>query len=112
VARLKPDLKSNLNSNGLEYFQTVLNFDRLEKYISMLGKNQIKYGFEALEEGNNFLYRDLLRFGMNLKLKFREVYMSQKQGKIPWINLGLWNLMKLGQQLPLYTLLKGKIRSK
>jgi hypothetical protein len=34
--RFKPDLKSYPNSNGSKHFQTISNFDRLEKYISML----------------------------------------------------------------------------
>jgi hypothetical protein len=112
VARFKPDLKSNPNSNGSKHFQTISKFDRLEKYFHLLRKIEIKYGFEDLKEGNNFLYRIFLRFGMYLELKFKEFCMSRKQGKIHWINLGLWNLMKLGQQLPLYSLLKGKISSK
>jgi hypothetical protein len=32
-----------------------------------------KYGFEDLEEMNNFLHRNFLRFRMDLELKFREV---------------------------------------
>jgi hypothetical protein len=36
-------------------------------------KIKIKYGFEVLEEINNFLHRHFLRFGMDLELKFREV---------------------------------------
>jgi hypothetical protein len=62
----------------------------------VLRKIEIKYGFEALKEGNNFLYRIFLIFGTYLELKFREVCMSRKQGKIHWINLGLWNLMNFG----------------
>jgi hypothetical protein len=41
-----------------------------------LEKIEIKYGFEALEEGNNFLYRNFLRFGMDFELKFREASTS------------------------------------
>jgi hypothetical protein len=36
---------------------------------------EIKYGFEALEEGNHFLYRNFLRFRMDLELKFEEASM-------------------------------------
>jgi hypothetical protein len=39
-------------------------------------KIEIKYGFEAPEEGNNFLYINFLRFGTDLELKFREFCMS------------------------------------
>jgi hypothetical protein len=45
-------------------------------YIPELRKIEIKYGFEDLEEGNIFLYRNVSRFGMNLELKFREDSMS------------------------------------
>jgi hypothetical protein len=38
----------------------------------LLRKIEIKYGFEALEEGNNFLYRNFLRFRTDFELKFRE----------------------------------------
>jgi hypothetical protein len=38
----------------------------------LLGKIEIKYGFEDIEEINNFLHRNFLRFGMDLELKFRE----------------------------------------
>jgi hypothetical protein len=41
-----------------------------------LEKIEIKYGFEALEEGNNFLYIKFLRFGMDFELKFREASTS------------------------------------
>jgi hypothetical protein len=77
-------------------FQTVSIFSRLGKYSPLLRKIQIKYGFEALKEGNNFLYRNFLRFGMDWEYKFREICMSQKHVKIHWINLELWDLMKFG----------------
>jgi hypothetical protein len=82
TAWFKPDLKSNLNSNGSKHFQTVSNFDQLEKYFPLLRKIELKYGLQAPEEGNNFIYRNFLIFGMYLEVKFREVCMSQKQGKL------------------------------
>jgi hypothetical protein len=48
---------------------------------------------------------------MDFELKFREALMSWQQGKIDWNFLGTRILMKLGQQLPFYTLLEGKINS-
>jgi hypothetical protein len=48
-------------------FQTVSTFGLLEKYFPLLRKIEVKYDFEALEEGNNFLYRNLLRFRMDLE---------------------------------------------
>jgi hypothetical protein len=82
-----------------KWFKTFSNCFKLwsiRKVLSLAQKIEIKYGFESLEEGNNFLYRKFLRFGMDLELKFREFCMSQKQGKNHWINLGLWNLMTFG----------------
>jgi hypothetical protein len=43
----------------------------------VLGKIEIKYCFEDLEERNNFLHRNFLKFGMGLELKFREVSMLE-----------------------------------
>jgi hypothetical protein len=42
----------------------------------LLRKIEVKDGFEALEEGDDFLYRNFLRFGMDLELTFRGVCMS------------------------------------
>jgi hypothetical protein len=42
----------------------------------LLIKIEINFGFEAPEEGNNFLYRNFLGFRMDLELKIREVCMS------------------------------------
>jgi hypothetical protein len=61
-----------------------------------LEKIEIKYGFEALEEGNNFLYRNFLRFRMDFELKFREASTSWISIEIHWKILELWNLMKFG----------------
>jgi hypothetical protein len=57
-------------------FSTVSNFDRLEKYFPLLRKIEVKDGFEALEEGDDFLYRNFLRFRMDLELTFRGVCMN------------------------------------
>jgi hypothetical protein len=48
---------------------------------------------------------------MDFELKFKEVSSSRKQGKNDWKFLGIRILMKLGQQLPFYTLLQGKLNS-
>jgi hypothetical protein len=48
---------------------------------------------------------------MDFEQKFRETSMSWKQGKFDWNFLGIRILMKLGQQLPFYTLSKEKINS-
>jgi hypothetical protein len=76
AAQFKPELKANPNSNGSKHFQIVSNFDRLEKYFPVLRKIEIKFGFEALEEGNNFISRNFLKFRIDFDLKFREASMS------------------------------------
>jgi hypothetical protein len=48
---------------------------------------------------------------MDFQQKFREALMSWKEGKNDWNFLGTRIFMKHGQQLPFYTLLKGKINS-
>jgi hypothetical protein len=48
---------------------------------------------------------------MTFEQNFREASMRWKQGKIDCNFLGTRILMKLGQQLPFYTLLEGKINS-
>jgi hypothetical protein len=73
-----------MNSNGSKYFQTVSNFGWLEKCFPELGKFEIKYGFEALDQGNNFLYRNFSIFEMELELKFREASVSWNQGIFDW----------------------------
>jgi hypothetical protein len=47
---------------------------------------------------------------MDLELKFRGFSKSRNQGKFDWQFLGTRILMKLGQQLPVYTLLQEKIK--
>jgi hypothetical protein len=55
------------NSKVSNKFQTISNFGRLENYFPRLRKIEIKYGFEDLGEMNNFLYRNFLKFGMDLE---------------------------------------------
>jgi hypothetical protein len=43
-----------------------------KKSLSELKKIEIKYVFEALEERNNFLHRNLSRFESDCELKFGE----------------------------------------
>jgi hypothetical protein len=68
AAWLKPVLKQIPNSNLSNKSQASSNFGQLEKYFLGLRKIKIKYGFKGL--GRHFL-----RFGMGLKLKFREFSM-------------------------------------
>jgi hypothetical protein len=70
--RAQPYLNKNPNSNGSKQIQTIPIFGRSEKYVPLLGKIEMKYDFEDLEEINNFLHRNFSRLGMNLKLKLRE----------------------------------------
>jgi hypothetical protein len=76
-----------------------------------LGKFEIKYGWKVFQIRNNFPYTNFLRFEMDLELKFRESSMSWQQGKIDCNFVGTRILMKLGQQIPFYTLLEEKINS-
>jgi hypothetical protein len=59
-----------------KWFETFSNFDQFKKYFPFLKKIEIKYGFKALEAKNNFLYRNFLRFGMDMELIFIKFYMS------------------------------------
>jgi hypothetical protein len=53
-------------------FQTRSNIDRLKNDLPELENFEKKYGYEEFEEGNNFLHMNVLRFGMDFKLKIRE----------------------------------------
>jgi hypothetical protein len=57
----------NLNSN-----QTCSNFILSKHDLPKLKKFGIKYGFEGFDERNIFLHRNLSRFEIDFKLKFRE----------------------------------------
>jgi hypothetical protein len=49
-----------------------LNFISFEEDLPEFEKFEVKYGFEDLEEMNNFLHRNFHSFGMDLELKVRE----------------------------------------
>jgi hypothetical protein len=55
--------------NSIQIFS---NFDRSEQHFPVLKKIEIKYGFECLEETNNFLHRNVFRFEMDFELKIWE----------------------------------------
>jgi hypothetical protein len=42
----------------------------------VLGKFEIRYGFEGFDEKSNIPYRNSLRFGMDFELKFQEASMG------------------------------------
>jgi hypothetical protein len=46
---------------------------------------------------------------MEFELKIQGSFYELKSKENHWKNLGLWILMKFGQQAPGYTLLQGKI---
>jgi hypothetical protein len=50
-----------------ELFQKNSNFDQSKFDLPALQKFGIKYGFEELEEMNNFLHTIFSRFGMGFK---------------------------------------------
>jgi hypothetical protein len=100
-------------SNQFKYFQIQLNRAQTDLFqigLSQLKKFEIKYVWKVFEIRNNFPYNDFLKFEMNFELKLREASMSWKQGKIDWNFLGTRILIKLGQQLRFYTLLRRKIK--
>jgi hypothetical protein len=57
-------------SNG---FKFAPNFDRFKRCLPVLQKFKIKYVWEEIEIGNNFLYRNISRFEMEFELKIREL---------------------------------------
>jgi hypothetical protein len=88
--------------NGLNRFkiQTVWKcskfskFDRSKFDLPELQKFEVKYGFEDLKKVNNFLHRNFFRFGMEFKLRIREI------SKLEFVRihysffLELWTWMK------------------
>ncbi len=58
---------SNQIQTDSNRFQNLLNFDRSEKNLPELQKFEIKYGYEGVEEGNNFLHMNFSRFEMDFK---------------------------------------------
>jgi hypothetical protein len=66
-------------------------------------KIEIKYGFEYLEEMNNFLHRNFLRFRMDLELKFMEVSSLEFDRIYYSFFLKLWIWVKLGLKVAVST---------
>jgi hypothetical protein len=67
--QIKP-IQNNSNefefkSNPFKLFLSKLHLHKLEKF-------KIKYCFEGFDERNNFLHRNVSRFEMDFKIKFRE----------------------------------------
>jgi hypothetical protein len=62
-------VESNKNSNliGFKRFQIASNFDCPKNALPELKFFEIKYGFEGLEKMNNFLHRNVFRFGRDLE---------------------------------------------
>jgi hypothetical protein len=54
-------------------FKFTSNFDSFKRYILVLQKFQIKYGWNDLEIGNNFPYRNFSIFEMEFEIKIREL---------------------------------------
>jgi hypothetical protein len=60
---LKKQISNPVKIKRFKWFQIPLNFDCFNR--TFLGsKNLKKYGFEDLGEMNNFLHRNISRFGM------------------------------------------------
>jgi hypothetical protein len=114
LSREKKERKRKRKQNQFKFeidTSNLLKLDLIQTGPFQLKQFEIKYGWKAFEIRNNFSYRNLFGFEMNFELKFREIFRSRKQGKIDWEFLGTRILMKLGQQLPFYTLLQGKLNS-
>jgi hypothetical protein len=72
VARSTP-LKRKCEFKWFKIISSIFKFWPIRKVLSVFGKIEIKFGFEDLEEMNNFLHRNFPRFEMDFALKFREV---------------------------------------
>jgi hypothetical protein len=107
----KKEKENGFNSNLKQIFQIYSNLIRSKQDLSQLRKFEIKHGWKLFKIRNIFPYKNFLRFEKDFELKFREASMSWQQEKIDWNALGIRILIKLGQQLPFYTLLEGKINS-
>jgi hypothetical protein len=103
--------ENRINSNLKLKLQIYSNFIRSKHNLHGLQIFEIKYGWKEFETRDNFSYINILGFDMDFELKFRKFSRSRKQEKIDWKFLGTRILMKLGHQLPFYTLLQGKLNS-
>jgi hypothetical protein len=68
AVRILSKIKFQTDSN---HIQILSNFDSSKKDPPELEKFEIKYFCEGFKEGNNFLHRNIFRFEMIFKLKFR-----------------------------------------
>jgi hypothetical protein len=71
--------------NDIPWFKQIQkppNFDWFEKYLPMLEKFEIKYGWKDYEMSNNVAYRRFLKFLMDFDPKFRELSMRWNRRKI------------------------------
>jgi hypothetical protein len=65
VVQTRFEIKSKFK--WFKTFSNCFKFGSIRKYFPVIRKIELKYGFEALEEENNFLYRNFLRFRMDLE---------------------------------------------
>jgi hypothetical protein len=69
----------SVNSNGIQTilnrFKFALYFDWSKRYLLLLEKFQIKYGWKEIEIRNNLPYRIFSRFEMEFEWKFMEFSM-------------------------------------
>jgi hypothetical protein len=62
AARFDPNLKQKSEFKWFKTFSNLFKLRSIRKVLSLAQKIEIKYSFEALKEGNNFLYRNFLGF--------------------------------------------------
>jgi hypothetical protein len=66
-------------------FQILLNFYQSKKDLLELKKIKIKYDCDGFEEMNKFLHRNISKFEMDVKWKFREIFRFRKVGMLHFI---------------------------
>jgi hypothetical protein len=72
VLGLNRSAESNTVQTKLNSNLTLAQTSFAKKDIPKVKKIEIKYGCEGFKEGNDFLHRNMFRFEMYFKLKFRE----------------------------------------
>jgi hypothetical protein len=61
------------NQKYFKRIQNSTNFECTKRYLPVLQKSEIKYGWKELDMGKTFVYRHSLSFSMDFELKIREL---------------------------------------
>jgi hypothetical protein len=73
LTRFEIKIRIQTRSNDFKFSS---NFDSFKRYLTVLKKFQIKYGWKEIEIRNNFPYRNFSRFEMEFELKNQRTSMS------------------------------------